>query len=163
MATTFKALCIANELADRMKVRPALNTLGVGQATDTDLNPIITIGVVDLTATPVAATTVAAALVKVEPLAWPLAQDILGNTALQYTPHVIRILKEAGPAGTPTGGGLSSSAVLELLAQCAGMGCRVEIYETTSGSGVVLADIDAATKLVDAYDPSAYYPVISSQ
>ena len=163
MATTFKAGAIANELADRMKTRPALNTLVVGQATAADLNPIITIGTLDLTATPVAATTVAAALVKVIPQSWPLAQDILGNTAIQYTPHTIQILKEAGPAGTPTGGGLTSSAVLELLAQCAAMGCTVEIYETASGSGVLLADLGAAAKLVDTYSPDQYYPVISSQ
>ena len=163
MSTTFKAQAIAHELADRLKVRPAINALGVAEATDADLNPIITIGVIDLTADPAGVTTVACAILKVEPQSWPLAQDILGNAAIQFTPHVIKILKEAGPAGTPTGGGLSSSAVLELLAQCTQMGCRVEIYETESGGGVELADIDDATHLVDAYDPDAYHPLISSQ
>ena len=163
MSTTFKAQAIAHELADRLKVRTATAALGVVESTDSDLNPLILIGTVDLAAAPVAATTVAAALVKVVPQSWPLAKDILGNTAIAYTPHTIQILKEAGPAGTPTGGGLSSSAVLELLAQCAAMGCTVEIYETTSGSGVVLADIGAAAKLVDTYSPDQYYPVISSQ
>lgn len=164
MTTTYKAQAIAHELADRLKIRPALAALGVVEAFDSaDQNPLILIGAVNLASNPVAATTVAAAVVKVEPAAWPLAQDIFGNTAIAYAPHEIHILTEAGPAGTPTGGGLSAAALLELLAQVAAMGTAVNLYQSSTGSGLVYANIDDATKLVDTYAPNVWQPLISQQ
>lgn len=164
MSTTKKSQAIAHELADRLRARPNVAALGIVETYDaTDHHPLILIGAIDLTASPVGATTVACAVLKVEPADWPLAQDVFGNAALSFAPHSIHILKEAGPAGNPTGGGLSASAELELLLQSAAMGTEVRLYETTSGSGVVYANIDDETKLKAAYAPDAYRPLISQQ
>ena len=151
MSTTAKAIKLAAELADRLKVRGGLFALGVTQKFDTDQNPLIYIG-------SGVATTNEAAIIKIEPIDWPLAVDVFGNAAIEYTPHSIHILQEAAPAG-----GLSSKDKLDIYLQCAAMGTEVKLYESTSGAGVVLADIDDATKLKETYAPDAYRPMISSQ
>ncbi len=164
MSVTKKSQAIAHELADRLKARAAVNALGVVEAVDaTDGSPLILIGAVDMLASPVGATTVACAVLKVEAAEWPLAQDIFGNAAISFGPQEIHILVEAGPAGTPTGGGLTSAQRAELFLQAAAMGTAVKLYETASGSGLIYANIDDATKLVESYAPDAYHELISQQ
>jgi hypothetical protein len=152
MSTTYKAGAIAHELADRLKVRPGLADLTITESMDSDQGPLITLSDGALT------TTHESAIVKVEPQSWPLAKDVLGLDALQYTPHVVKLLWEASPQG-----GFTTADRLELVAQCVAMGCQVKVYESTSGAGVILADIDNAAKLVATYDPDAFRPLISSQ
>jgi len=149
MATSFKAQSIAHELADRLKARGIV----LVESFDTDSNPLITIG-----------DGVAGhqnALVKVLPLNWPLAKDVLGNTAFQYTPHVVQL-------GTETDAGGSSSVLtianlMPILQQSGDMGCRVEWYESANGVAPTAAILGDATKLKASYDPDLYHPVINGQ
>lgn len=152
MSTTYKAQAIAYELADRLKVRAGLVAaeLDVVVSFDTDKNPLIQIGTL--------ASTDEGALLKVVPADWPLAEDILGNTAFQFTPHAIHVLWEAAPLG-----GLTSIEKAEILAQVSAMGCEVRLYESSSGAGVVLADIDDSAKFKGSIPPDARYPLISQQ
>lgn len=148
---TAKAQKLALELADRLKVRANLSSLAVSVSYDaTDGCAIIQVGTL--------ATTDAGALIKVEAADWPLAKDIFGNAAIAFSPHSAHILTEAGPAG-----GLTSAEKLDLLAQVAAMGTEVKLYESTSGAGVVVADIDSDSKLVGSYAPDAWHPLISQQ
>lgn len=151
MSTTAKALKMAAELADRLKVLSGFAALGIVVSSDTDQNPLITLG-------SSVATGAEAAIVKIEPVSWPLAQDILGNTANQFTPHVVKLLWEAS-----SGGGFTAKDRAQLVATAAKMGCKVELYQSTSGAGVVLADIDNSAKLVAEIEADPYYPMISSQ
>jgi hypothetical protein len=149
---SYKAQAIAHELADRLKVRAGLSALTITESTHSDGSPLITLSDGALT------TTHESAIVKVEGASWPLAQDVLGSAALQYTPHVVKLLWEASPAG-----GLTAKDRLELEGQAVAMGCQVRLYQSSSGAGVVLADIDNEAKLVGVFDPDAYRPLISSQ
>ena len=150
MSTTYKAQAIAHELADRLKVSLAL---AVSESFDSDQNPLIQLGDALTTGSE-------AALVKVEPADWPLAKDILGNSALQYTPHVVKLLWEAHHSSTA---GFTAADRLQLMARAAEMGCEVRVYESSYGDGVVLADIDDEDKLVTAVSPDAWHPLISQQ
>jgi hypothetical protein len=147
-STTYKAQAIAAELADRLKVR---SSLAVAVSQDTDKNPLIQVGSALTTGSE-------ACLIKVEAANWPEAQDVLGNAALAFTPHTIRMLQEAAPAG-----GLTSADKLQILAQVAAMGTEVKLCESSSGSGVVVADLSDDTKVVSSYAPDAWRPLISQQ
>jgi protein-disulfide isomerase len=151
MPTTYKATAISADLADRIKVRPGLKALALVQSFSAGGDPLINLGTG-------VATTNRAAIVKTQAQPWTLAQDILGNAALQYTPHVIKLLWEASPAG-----GFTAEDRAQLQMQASAMGCQIKLYQTASGSGVVLADIDNEAKLVATFDPDAYRPLISSQ
>jgi hypothetical protein len=150
MSTTAKAIAMAHELADRLKNRKAISALTVVESFDTDQNPLIAIGTQ-------ASSDSAAFLVKVMPVSWPLAQDILGNSAFQYTPHEIRVLKEASSTGT------TSEMIAQVYAQVAEMGADFKLYESSHGGGVVAADIGDDTKAITESWPDLYRPLISSQ
>jgi hypothetical protein len=150
MATTFKAGTIAHELADRLKVRALGVASAVTESVDsTDSNPTIQIGTL--------ASTNRCALIKVKPVDWPLAKDILGLSQPVFTPHVIQVLIEAAPLG-----GLTTSDKLDLFAQLASMGTIVEIYETASG-GFVSANLGDSTKLKETYHPDQWHQLVSAQ
>lgn len=150
MATSYKAGAIAHELADRMKVRALGVASAVVESVDaSDSNPLITIGTLG--------TGNRCALVKVKPVDWSLAQDILGLSQPVYTPHVIQVLWEAA-----AGGGLTSSDKMDLIGQLTAMGTIVELYETNSG-GFVSADLGTASKLRETYHPDQWHQLVSAQ
>src|SRR5690348_11168024 len=70
VSTTAKAIALAHELADRLKNRKAISALTIVESFDTDQNPLIALGTQ-------ASSDSAAFLIKIEPVSWPLAQDIL--------------------------------------------------------------------------------------
>lgn len=150
MANTFKALALANDLADKLKLRL---TQAVVQSFDTDGNPLITIGTI--------ATTNACAVVKVMPISTPLVTDIFGNAGNQYTPHRIQIVTEAFTSGTGLGVYLGV-ALLPLMGELLSRRTRVEWYQDTNGTAPTIADAVAA-KLVKTLEPSLYYPTIANQ
>jgi hypothetical protein len=150
MATTYKAQAMAKELADRLKAR--LNaSLALVQGFDTDQSPYISIGAGTAAS--------ASAMIKVMPVDWPLAQDILGLTANSYTPHKICFVTEARATN---GAYLTRAQLILILGQLLLMGSKVEWYESTNGDSPDLDDITAA-KLVASFEPDLYYPMISSQ
>lgn len=150
MASSFKALAIAHELADRLKVRNLGVASAVTESVDSsDSNPTITIGTL--------ASTNRCAYLKVKPVNWSLFTDVLGLAQNIYTPHVVQILIEASPLG-----GLTNADKLDLMAQASAMGTVVELYQTNSG-GFVIADLGNAAKLVETYYPDAWHPLVSGQ
>lgn len=150
MATTYKAQALAKELADRIKAR--LNgALTLAQGFDTDQNPYISIGA-GVAGQP-------NAIIKVMPVDWPLAQDVLGLTASQYTPHKIAFVTETVATN---GSYLTAPQQILLLGQILLMGSKVEWYKSSNGDSPDLDDITAA-KLIASFEPDLYYPMISSQ
>lgn len=150
MATTYKAQAMSKELADRLKAR--LNgALTLVQGFDTDQNPYIEIGA--------GAAGQPNAIIKVMPVDWPLAQDVLGLTANAYTPHKICVVTEAV---NTNGSYLTRAQQLLIFGQVSLMGSRVEHYNSANGDDPDLDDIVPA-KLVASFEPDLYYPMISSQ
>lgn len=150
MSTTAKAQKLSAELADKLKAR--LNgALTVTQGFDTDQNPFIRVGT-DSAGQPTA-------LIKTMPQDWPLAIDVLGLTAPQFTPHKMCFVTEAR---TQNGGYLTHAQIALILGQTLAFGTKVEWYESTNGDSPDLDDITAA-KLIATYEPDQYYPLISSQ
>lgn len=154
MATSYKSQAIAHELANRFANRVGLTALGIVEGFDTDSNPLITIG------TGVAGT--ANFIVKVLPTSWPLAQDVLGLTALQYTPHSIAIVTEADPTGGAGADPTTRSQLLQVIAQSVDMGCHVDWYESASGVAPSAAAI-VVGNLKASYDPDLWHPLINGQ
>lgn len=153
MGTTYKAQALANQLADWLKAR-GLSSLGLTQSFDTDLNPLISIGSGSIGS--------ANFIIKVAPIAWPLAEDIFGNAAIQYAPHVIQMVTEANPVGGAGADILTPQQLMNVLNQCQLMGCQMEWYESANGVAPTAAAIIAGN-LKATFNPDVYYPLISNQ
>lgn len=149
MATSFKAQAIAHKLADLYKARGYTPT----ESFDTDNNPLISIG-------PGTAGN-KNAIVKVLPTSWPLANDILGNAALQYTPHTIQIVTEADSAGTGIATATAWQFLFDIMGQATLMGCHVDTYQSANGVAPSTAAITGAPK--SSFDPDLFHALISQQ
>lgn len=174
--TSYKSIALANQLADWLKARLGTST-SVLQGFDTGdgafTNPPI------IYVCPAADTTVKADgtnataghanfQIKVCPVPWATAQDVLGNPAIEYTPHVIRLITEADPTGGAGSDPTTRAQLLAVTAQLTQMGTRVEWYETANGTApTIAADPNEATPgtatLRTTWDPDFYRPLISAQ
>lgn len=152
MATTQKALSIMAYIAEELKLR--LPSLAQTEGFDSDQSPTLLVGA--------AAAGSAGGFIKVRPINWPEAKDVLGNTAIHYGPHVVQLVTEANPAGG-AGADINTAAQLgTLLGVCIERGCRFEWYEETNGAAVGAADITGA-KLKLTFDPSVRWGFIANQ
>lgn len=154
MATTKKALAMADELASELKQRQS--ALAITQSFDTDSNPLIKVG----------AGTAGAkgGLIKIMPIAVPYAKDILGLAAEVYTPHVVQIGVEANNAAGAAADVNTWVELMLLIGPVVLRGARVEIYQSANGTAPTAANtVDDSTKLVASFDPSAQYPMVSAQ
>lgn len=147
-----KAIALAHEMADKLKIR--FSSLTVTEAFDTDGAPYITIN--DATA----AAGEQNMLVKVSPETWPLALDVLGNAANIYSPSKVQIVTELSATAGQTL--LSGANILALLGECLSRGAKVEWYMSTNGAAPGLADI-TASKLKGTFYPDLYNPLTSQQ
>jgi len=137
MSSTAKADIIANVLKEEIALRLPLLTIAL--AYDSDSAPYLRVG----SASPGDA----GALIKVMPVAWPLAKDVLGNaSALVYGPHVIQFGTEANFAGTTDNVADTNTThqLMQLLGPCIASGCKVEWYESAYGDTPDLADLVAS-------------------
>lgn len=153
MATTAKAIAMAQELKDELKLRTGL---AVALKFDADQNPLIQIG------TGVAGAK--GALVKIMPLDWPLAKDILGLSSPVYTPHKIQVAFEAmtivvNNTGADTVTDPNTWAEkLAILAALSARGCKIELFESAAGDSPDADDlIDGNLKA--SYQASLKYPL----
>lgn len=151
MSTTAKALALAAELGDELHKR--LPALTYTTSTDTDGSPLIKFG---------AATAGAAGfLIKVRPVDWPLAQNVLGTAATIYTPHTCQIVTEANPSAG-AGADINTPAItLAMLAATTKRGTKVEWYNSANGNSVDPSDITSGN-LVATWD-DLYFPMMASQ
>jgi hypothetical protein len=152
MATTKKALALADDLASELKQRQS--ALAVTQSFDTDANPLVQVG----------AGTAGSkgGLIKIKPIDMPWSKDILGNQAEVFTPHVIQLGVEANPAGGAGADVNDRVTELLLLATLAARGTRVEVYESANGTAPTAATLVSAN-LKASFEANVQYPMVSSQ
>lgn len=160
MATTQKAIELAHELADKLKKRISL---AVAESFDSNGHPLIQVGE--------GTDNAEGAVVRIKPIDWALAKDILGLASQVYTPHVIQICVESSDNGNGDSvealGYNTWANLLPLLGQCLETGCKVEVYAVANDTGVtnIMADIAASfgsSNLKASYD-NLYYPMVNSQ
>lgn len=153
MATTKKALVMADELLAELRIR--LSALTSTLSYDTDLSPLIQCGA--------ASAGSPGACIKVMPIEWPLVKTSLGLTQEVYTPHVIRVAFEANYAATNDNiADVNTWAhMLPIIGACLAKGAKVEVYVETNGTRPT-ASTFAAAKLVSTFD-SLQYPMVSGQ
>lgn len=151
MSTTKKAIAIATYLQNELKLR--LQKISTPLVTadvtfDTDQNPLIKVGTGLVGA--------AGGLIKVEPIVWPLAQNIIGLTEPVYTPHEILYVREAGVAAN------TDEVVMNIVASLGWRGTRLKIYQSPNGTAPDASQfIDANLKV--AIEASLYYGMTNSQ
>lgn len=153
MATTHKAISMARDLADALRKRLPSKT--VTESFDTDGSPLIAID----DGSP--ATGEENVLLKVRPLDWPLAKDVLGLAQTVFTPHVIQMATEAEADADASVIILSRQTLLHVLGEVLGKGCKVEWYESAN-TVVPVAGTFIAGNLKASYD-SLYWPMVSGQ
>lgn len=151
--TTKKAQVFAADLAQELALR--LPALTLTESLDTDGNPLVQLGA--------AASASPGFLLKVMPLDWPLAKDILGLTAQIFTPHKIQVLVEANFAGTTDNvADVNTWAVLlPVLGAVILKGTRVEMYQRANGTAITSADFTSGN-LKSTFDGSLVYGMLSS-
>jgi hypothetical protein len=145
MATTQKAVDLARDIAAELTLR--LSAMTVTSLTHTDGHPYIT---VTEDATPASGEGVV--IIKVRPMAWPLATDVLGNAAQVYSPTVIQVCTEKNYAGATDNvvdnltlsGSTSEQVLLPVLGTCLAKGCIFEWYVTDYGTVPAIAEITSA-------------------
>jgi len=152
--TPQKALELAHEIADKLKLRFAGKV--VTEGFDTDGLPTITVNDGS------AATTEMNIFVKVNLQSWPLAKDILGNAANIYAPLTVQLATEAPAAGSGVGVYLTVQNVLDIAGELILKGSRVEWYQSTNGT-VPTASTIAAANLKGSFQPDLYNPLTNQQ
>lgn len=151
MTTTYKAQTILTQLLDLVSKEVYSTMPVVATNVDSDGNPYAVIS-----ATAAAGYGTKVVLIRVTPLSWGLQKDILGNTALQYTGHVIQIVTEANSTGVVGGTGpgavvadiLTPVELLPILIECGKTGCMVDWYTTPNATAPSLSGntLTSATK-----------------
>jgi len=159
MATTQKALEMARELQDRLAKR-GLSLTVADVAFDSSLSqPYIKIGPgVDGDGS---------FLIRLKPIEWPLAKDILGLDQTVYTPHKAQLAVEAG-AAVDFGYAVTADLVA-VMGEVMSLGCRVEMIVTPNGTGIndIIAApqtyLDVDTYVQAVYEAHLYHKMLSSQ
>ena len=151
------ALLIQEELAMRLGAAGVNMTGSCGAVQfDTDGYPWMQFGV--------ATTANAGGVIKVEQRSWTNAKDILGNTANQYGPLVIKMVEEKDNAsGNGVDGTFNSLAVrLAILGVLINKGCQLMQYQTAN---TVVPAVSGGVNgtLKATFETTLQYPMISSQ
>jgi hypothetical protein len=156
--TPQKALELAHEIADKLKIRvgalQGVAGLAVTEGFDTDGLPTISVGPGTAGSKNV--------FIKVNLQAWPLAKDILGNSANIYTPLTVQFVTEAPPAGSGAGVIVDLPTLLACLGDCVMKGSRTEWYQSANGVAPVAASITAGN-LKAAFQPDIYNILTNQQ
>lgn len=151
-----KAIALAHEIADKLKLR--LSALALVESFDTDGNPVIAVG-------PQTAGS-ASITIKVMPQDWSLAKDVIGQSANIYAPTIIQFGTEADYAGATdnVADPLTPAQLLAALGECLSRGCRLDWYQTATGTAPTIANtIFAAAKLKASFQPDLYNGLTSQQ
>jgi hypothetical protein len=154
-----KAIEIAHNLANQLLQRGSAGTLAtlnggpipVTEAFDASGYPTITFGTLG--------STDLGAFIRVIPQPWPTGTDILGNQSAVYTPTVIQIATEASPDGPLAT--TDFAAFLAILGESVTTGCRVETWNSASGTAPSDATFATPSNFVAAFE-SLQYPLVSN-
>lgn len=152
---SYKKIGIKAELVDELAKR--LPTMVITESQDSDGNPMVT---VSQDATPVAGEKVI--VLRVRPITWSLAKDVLGLPSVVHTPHVIDICTEANNAAGAVADILTPVELLAVLGTVTKRGTRVEWYQSANLTVPSLAQMIAAN-LKASYEPEIYWGSLSSQ
>src|SRR4051812_35043388 len=156
MATTKKALELAAELADELRKR--VSDYGViTESVDANGHPTIS-----LTADSTPATTEDNVFIRVKPIDWALAKDVLGNAQTVYTPHVIQLAVEAPASGVGLARFVSIAHAWAILNACGQRGCEFQYWEETNGSIPAATTFDTANKQKASFS-NLYWNMLSQQ
>lgn len=153
-STSYKAAALSHDLADKLKSRLS-GALALVESVDTDGNPLITIG-------PGGAGN-ANALIKTLPVSWPLAKDVLGLSALQYTPHVMQLGTEADPTAGAGADPLSAAQLMLIQGEMMQHGTRIEWYQSAAGTAPTASILGDATKLKASFEPEQFHAMVQDQ
>ena len=151
MATTRKAQDMALFLADELKLRMSkiATPLTVADVSfDTDQNPLVKIGTGSVGA--------AGALIKIKPIDWPLAQNIVGLAQPVYSTHELLIVREASVAGN------TDAVLMNIALIAAARGTRVVFYQSANGTAPDASQFIDGNKTA-TIEPSLYYGMQASQ
>jgi len=128
MATTYKAVASLRELVDILK--KSIPTLPVvTESFDSNEDPVVTLSA---DATPAAGEKVV--VIRMKAIGAVGAKDVLGNTAIQYSNHVIQICTESNPAGGAGADIVGPAELLHVIIEAGRKGSFVEWYTTTNGT-----------------------------
>ncbi len=120
------------------------------ETVDSNGNPVLTFSA---DATPTTGEKIAVILIK--PAATYTTTDILGNTAVQVSNHVVQIVTERNfEATTDNVTDILTGEYLSIFAECAKLGHPVEWYRTTNGTAPTTAGITGTP--VAAWNPNLY-------
>lgn len=154
MANSFKALEIARQLQSKLFQR--LGSSVHDMSFDTDGNPLILID----DGSPAAGEK--NWVIKVRPIDWPLAKDVLGNSALMFTPHVVQFVTEANPTGGAGADVLAPADMLPVMGEILLVGAQVEWYQSANGVAPTAAAIISGNLKASFY-PDIYNKLTSQQ
>lgn len=152
MATTKKALAMADEIVSELKQRQT--ALTVTLSFDSDQNPLVKLG----TGTAGQKN----ALIKVMPIDWPLAKDVLGLAEVVFTPHKVLVAFEANNAAGAGADVNDWATLLVALGVALSRGARLEVYESANGDSPDADDLIAGN-LKASFEPSMQYGMLSGQ
>ena len=157
MASSYKAVAIANELFNSLTTRLPVLAPFCSQSFDTNGNPTIKIA---SSGTP--ATTEKNVFIRVQPLAVPNLTSI-GGTPDTFTPDVIQFATEAPSAGA---GHMSDyippADFLSIVGCILKRGTRVEWYQSANTVVPVVGTL-IASNLTTAWEANVYWGLLSSQ
>ena len=152
MTVSAKANEIAHTIAQNIKLRQS--ALAVTESFDTDGFPLVQLGTGAIGA--------AGGLIKVQPVDWPLAKDILGLTATNFGPHRVQIVTESNPAGGAGADINTAAQLLLVLGDAILSGCQIEWYQSANGNAADPSDIIAGN-LKATLGAHPVYGMIASQ
>lgn len=144
MAATQKAVAIARQLAEDLKLRTGLTTVVAG--VDASANPTIAFGALTAGSQ--------SAFIRVKQDYDPaLELDVIGNTQRRYTPHVIQIVLETSTIANVSL--LTAKLFAQMLKDTEKFGTKIEIYMTTNTTAVSVAGITGTPVVVldDLWNP----------
>lgn len=150
-----KAIEFAHELADKLKLR--FSTKIVTEGFDTDGLPTISINDGS------AATTEMNIFLKVNLLNWPLAKDILGNSANIYVPLVVQIVTEAPASGSGIGVYLNVQNALDITGEVCFRGAAVQWWQSANGTVPSATTLGTAANQKASFSPDLYNPITNQQ
>ena len=149
--TNHKAVALAEELVSTLSKRLPNFTIELDHDAN-DLHP--TLRIYDTAAG--AVTTAAGCVIKVRPVEWPLARDVLGLTSTIFVPLAIQVCFEEDAAD-------AWSWRLPLIGELVFKGSKLEVYECDAGEFPAVEDIDDKSNLKATFHGHIQYPMMADQ
>ena len=148
--TSHKAVALAEELVSTLSKRLPDFTVEFDHDV-VDLHPVLRLYKTALGAV----TGEAGCLIKVRPVEWPLARDVLGLTATMFVPLTLQAVFEADADD-------SWDWRLALLGELIFKGSKLEVYECEAGEFPEIDDIERAN-LKATFHGHIQYPMMADQ